>query len=163
MVKYQNSHAYDDGIYYPAFKLVKSVARGSAYAATSEYDSLTIHTQRDLLADKIKKYTEKSLEITDPGIFKITRVIIRSILPDPSIEENIKKVVAKEKELEAKKLEVEIAETQKVINNAITESLSPNILRQLELEVIREACKVGTCIMSLNDATMQPLIQVKQK
>lgn len=150
------------GIWFPAYDLVRSTARAASYNTISQYDSLTIHQQRDKIKEEIRKETQDVLNRTDPNLFTITKVIIRDVKTDQSIEESIKLAVARNKELEAKEIELDIAKKQVEINEAVTSSLTPEILEQLKFEVIREACQKGTCILSLNgDSGAVPVLNVK--
>jgi hypothetical protein len=51
---------------------------------------------------------QAALDSNDPAVFEVTRVVIGSILTDPSIEESIREAVANQKRLEAKQVMVEI-------------------------------------------------------
>jgi len=162
-IKYSGRDRKTNGIWYPAYDLVRSVARAAAYDAVSEYDSLTIHQQRDKIKEQIRASTQSVLDKTDADIFQITKVIIRDVKTDPSIEQSIKLAVARNKELEAKSIELEIARKQVEINEALTLSLTPEILEQKRLEVIESACKAGTCILSLGDSSATPVYNVNGK
>ena len=63
-----------------------------------------MHKVRDQIAGSIKLRLQETLDSNDAGVFTVTRVVIRSILTDPSIEE----AVANQKRLEAKQVMVEI-------------------------------------------------------
>lgn len=162
-IKYSGRDRKNNGIWYPAYDLVRSVARAACYDAVSEYDSLTIHQQRDKIKEQIRLSTQNVLDKTDSGIFKVTKVIIRDVKTDPSIEQSIKLAVARNKELEAKAIELEIARKQVEINEALTLSLTPEILEQKRLEVIESACAAGTCILSMGDASASPVYDVSRK
>lgn len=165
-VKYSGRDHKGDGlggVWYPAYDLVRSIARASVYTTISGYDSLTIHQQRETIKEEIRAGTQKVLDKTDPGIFKITKVVIREVKTDPSIENSIKIAVARNKELEAKTTELEIAQKQVEINEVVTNSLTPEILEQMKLEVIREACSKGTCILSLDQGSgATPVLNVRR-
>lgn len=109
-VKYANAHQYDgeSDSYFPAYRLVFREARRAAYETVAEIDSLTMHKKREQIADSIKVRLQETLDSNDPDIFVITRVVIRSVLTDPSIEESIREAVANQKRLEAKQVMVEI-------------------------------------------------------
>jgi regulator of protease activity HflC (stomatin/prohibitin superfamily) len=109
-VKYANAHQYDQesGSYFPAYRLVYREARRAAYETVAQIDSLTMHKRREQIADSIKSRLQETLESNDPGVFEVTRVVIRSVLTDPSIEESIREAVANQKRLEAKQVMVEI-------------------------------------------------------
>ena len=109
-VKYANAHQYDpeSDSYFPAYRLVYREARRAAYETVAEIDSLTMHKRREQIADSIKVRLLETLEANDPGVFEVTRVVIRSVMTDPSIEESIREAVANQKRLEAKQVMVEI-------------------------------------------------------
>ena len=109
-VKYANAHQYDEesDSYFPAYRLVYRESRRAAYETVARIDSLTMHKKREQIADFIKTRLQETLDSNDPDVFEVTRVVIRSILTDPSIEESIREAVANQKRLEAKQIMVEI-------------------------------------------------------
>lgn len=111
-VKYQAQSEYVDGVYYPASVMVGSIARSVIYDTVSKYESLVIHTKREELEGTIKENIQKELNVNDPDTFTITRVVARSIVTDPSIEQQIQKSVAAQKQLEQMSVQEEIAKKQ---------------------------------------------------
>ena len=109
-VKYANAHQYDaeSDSYFPAYRLVYREARRAAYETVAKIDSLTMHKKREQISGSIKARLQEALDANDPGVFMVTRVVIRSVLTDPSIEESIREAVANQKRLEAKQVMVEI-------------------------------------------------------
>ena len=109
-VKYATAHQHDaeSDSYFPAYRLVFREARRAAYETVAKIDSLTMHKKREQIAQSIKTRLQETLESNDPGVFEVTRVVIRSVLTDPSIEESIREAVANQKRLEAKQVMVEI-------------------------------------------------------
>lgn len=109
-VKYANAHQFDQesASYFPAFRLVYRETRRAAYETVAEIDSLTMHKKREQISDSIKSRLQQTLDANDPGVFEVTRVVIRSVLTDPSIEASIREAVANQKRLEAKQVMVEI-------------------------------------------------------
>ncbi len=109
-VKYANAHQYDreSDSYFPAYRLVYREARRAAYETVAKIDSLTMHKKREQIGGSIKARLQDALDSNDPGVFEVTRVVIRSVLTDPSIEESIREAVANQKRLEAKQVMVEI-------------------------------------------------------
>jgi regulator of protease activity HflC (stomatin/prohibitin superfamily) len=71
-----------------------------------------MHTRRDQLADAIRTNMQAELEKADQGVFGVTRVVIRSVMTDPSIEEAIRAAVANQKKLEAMAVQTEIAKKE---------------------------------------------------
>ena len=51
--------------------------------------------------DHIARKIQEELDRTDKGVFSISRVVIRSVQTDPSIEQSIQQAVANQKKLEA--------------------------------------------------------------
>ncbi len=136
MVKYAASASRGaDGVYLPAYGLVVREARSAIYQKVSEIDSLQLHKQRDLLQTSVLDELQSRLEQSDPGDFQITRVVVRALNTDPSIEAAIRDAVEAEKRLEAKQVQVEIAkkdaeieierargiaEANRIINSSLT-------------------------------------------
>ena len=78
-IKYANRNAWDRnvGVWYPAYNLVRSFARESAYSAVAKYDSLEIHKHRDTLRDEIQASLQKKLDEADENVFQIRKVVVR--------------------------------------------------------------------------------------
>jgi regulator of protease activity HflC (stomatin/prohibitin superfamily) len=109
-VKYaQTSGRGSDGIYLPAYGLVIREARSAIYEQVSKIDSLQLHKQRESLQTDVLSELQNRLEKSDPGDIVITRVVVRALNTDPSIEAAIRDAVEAEKRLEAKAVQVEIA------------------------------------------------------
>ncbi|MDX1507429.1 MAG: SPFH domain-containing protein [Woeseiaceae bacterium] len=98
-----------DGIYLPAYGLVVREARSTIYEQVSEIDSLQLHKRREALQTAVLEELQARLERSDPGDIQITRVVVRALNTDPSIEAAIREAVEAEKRLEAKQVQVEIA------------------------------------------------------
>lgn len=153
-VKYAGTRARgSDGAWYPAYGLVHQEARGAAYDAVSKIESLELHKSRDQLAIAIAERLQAKLDNSDSGVFTVSRVIIRALNTDPSIEQSIQLAVQNEKKLEAKKLEVDIARQDAQIeierskgvaeaNRIINESLTPEYLQH----------EINTALLSFADS-----------
>jgi regulator of protease activity HflC (stomatin/prohibitin superfamily) len=96
----------------PAYQLVYRVARNAAYEQVAKVDSLVMHTRRDDLSSAMLDMMQKELDEADPGVFRVTRVVIRAVATDPSIEESIRNAVANQKKLEAMEVQTQIAEKE---------------------------------------------------
>ena len=109
-VKYAQSAARGtDGVFMPAYGLVVREARSAIYEQVSKIDSLQLHKQRESLQSNVMQELQRRLENSDPGDIIITRVVVRALNTDPSIEAAIRDAVEAEKRLEAKQVQVEIA------------------------------------------------------
>jgi SPFH domain / Band 7 family len=102
----------DEGYMVPAYNLVLRVARNTAYEEVAKVDSLVMHTRRDELSDAMHANMQEELDKTDPGVFKVTRVVVRAVITDPSIEESIRNAVANQKRLEAMEVQTQIAQKE---------------------------------------------------
>lgn len=135
-IKYANqSSEVTDGVIFPALELVRRIARNVAYEEVARIESLVVHTKRDELAAAIATNIQQELDHNDKGVFHVTRVVVRSITTDPSIEQSIQQAVANQKKLEAMAVQTEIAkkeaeikiteakgiaEAQRIISNSLT-------------------------------------------
>jgi len=160
-VKYANAHIREDGYVYPAYGLIRSQGRSAVYKAVADVDSLLIHKNRDALAVVIKEKLQSLLDVDDPSIFTITKIIVKQAVTDPSLEESIQLNTKKDKEFEAKEKEVQIKEQEALANEALTASLSPNIMRIKELDAMVKACQKNTCIIDFTNGSVKPLINIK--
>jgi regulator of protease activity HflC (stomatin/prohibitin superfamily) len=143
------------GAYLPAFNLVERYTRGSVYDTVSEYDSLTIHTKRSDLERSIQEKIQRDLNNSDPETFTITKVIVRQLLTDPTLEQSIQQAVRVQKDIEAKTQQVELAkaEAERVrvealgeaaANRIISESIDDRLLRLRQIEAMRAFAHEGT-------------------
>ena len=98
-----------DGIWLPAYGLVVREARAAIYEKVSEIESLRLHKERELLQNEVLSELQGRLEQSDSGDIFVTRVVVRALNTDPSIEAAIRDAVEAEKRLEAKQVQVEIA------------------------------------------------------
>ncbi|MEE4162726.1 MAG: SPFH domain-containing protein [Woeseiaceae bacterium] len=98
-----------DGVWLPAYGLVVREARAAIYEKVSEIESLQLHKQRELLQNEVLSELQGRLEQSDSGDIYVTRVVVRALNTDPSIEAAIRDAVEAEKRLEAKQVQVEIA------------------------------------------------------
>lgn len=106
------SARHDDGYLMPAYELVWRIARNACYEEIAKLDSLVIHTQREQLGQAIEKKLQEELDKNDPGVFVVSRAVIRSVQTDPSIEQSIQQAVANQKKLEAMQVQTEIAKKE---------------------------------------------------
>lgn len=142
-LKYSNRTAADGSVHYAGYYLVRSLGREAAYSAVARYDSLQVHKNREAIGAAILAETQKQLDADDPGVYTVTKVIIRNATTDPSVEKSILLAVQKDKELEAVTKQVQILEQQALANAQLQVSLTPEILTQQYLEVLGTAAESG--------------------
>ena len=135
MVKYANASQSAPGAILPAYGVVYREARGTIYEEVSKVDSLNLHRQRDALQISIQDGLQERLSSKDADALVISRVVVRALNTDPSIEDSIREAVANQKKLEAKQISVDIAkkdaeieverakgiaEANRIINDSLT-------------------------------------------
>lgn len=149
------------GLWLPAFHFVESVAKGEIADVISKTESLVIHTQRNALEADIKDALQKTLEASDPGAFEITRVIVKQVLTDPTIEASIRNVVNKDKELEAARKSVQIADQNAQAVAKTANTLTPQFLQHEYNMVLMEFAKHGGTVI-LDGSSSSKMINLKQ-
>ena len=174
-VKYAGQSGYLDYIKVtaPLYHLVYNTARSAVYTTISEHNSLVMHTQRDKLEMAIKDSLQTDLASTDNNSITITRVVIRNVKTDESIEASIRNAVAKEKELDAIHISVKIASESANIeiakargvataNAIIQKTLTREYLQHETNQVLLEFAKGGKSNTIIIPANMQvaPLINI---
>lgn len=161
-IKYANRDAREGrgDAWYPAYELVRSYARNAIYAEVAKYNSLEIHKNRESIARAVRTAVQQQLDRDDPGVFAVTKVIVRDVRTDISIEQSIKLAVAKNKELEAKTIELDIARKQEEINKVLDASLTPAVLEQRRLDVQLAAIEKGANVNLFLGQNVTPLVQV---
>jgi regulator of protease activity HflC (stomatin/prohibitin superfamily) len=166
MVKYASA-AYrgEDGAFLPAYGLVMREGRSTIYRQVAQIDSLDLHRQREVLQSAVQQELQARLDESDPGVFTITRVVVRALNTDPSIEAAIQQAVQAEKQLEAKQVQVQIAVQDANIeierargiaqaNEIINASLTPEYL-QHEINVALQQFAEGGGSVVVIPANMQ--------
>jgi len=148
-----------DGVYMPAYGLMYREARSAIYEQVAKIDSLQLHKQREILQSTVLDELQGRLERTDPGDLIITRVVVRALNTDPSIEAAIREAVEAEKRLEAKQVQVEIAKKDAEIeierakgiaeaNNIINSSLTREYLQhEVNTALLRFADNDGSVVV----------------
>ena len=173
-IKYKGQSAYDKGLYFPAHNLIASLARGAAYDQIAKLDSLVIHTKRDQIELGIKTALQSELDAADKGVFRITRIVVRSVVTDPSIEQSIRNAVSAQKQLEQieiqnqialKQAEIKVTEARGIAeaNRVINSTLTREYLQHETNQVLAEFAKSGKSNTVVIPANMQtaPLINIK--
>ncbi|MBY0484590.1 SPFH domain-containing protein [Nitrosomonas sp.] len=161
----------DDGLYYPGFGLLERLTRGVIYDTIAHFESLTLHTKRSEVEAAILKQIQDELDKTDPGVFSVTKVVIRQVVTDPALEQSIRAAVQMQKQVEAKQNELELAkaEAARMIveaqgtadsNDIISKSLTPSYLRYKEIEAMQSFAHEGTHTVVLPSG-INPLVSIK--
>jgi regulator of protease activity HflC (stomatin/prohibitin superfamily) len=169
----QSARMENEDFWVPAYNLVFSVSRNIIYEEVARIDSLVVHTRRDDIGAEIKKNLQLELDKNDPGVFQVSRVILRSITTDPAIEESIRLAVSNQKKLEAMKVQVDIAQKEAEVkiteakgiaesNHIINQSLTREYLQHeanLALLKFAEKGNTNTVVVPAN-MSVAPLISI---
>ena len=147
--------------YFVGYTLVEQVARSVIFDKISEHDSLTIHQQRNIIEVAIKEQLQEELDKNDAGAFKITRVIIKGVATDKSVEESFRRRVTAEKDLETANLQQERAKIEAETNNIKTSGLTDKVLAEKWIDALKVMSQNGnnTFIIGLDDS--QKILNMK--
>lgn len=165
MVKYANASRSAPGAILPAYGIVYREARGAVYEEIAKIDSLELHKLRDALQTSIQDSLQERLADRDGDALRVSRVVVRALNTDPSIEASIREAVANQKKLEAKQISVEIAKKDAEIeierargiaeaNNIINDSLTAQYL-QHEINVALQSFAENEGQLVVMPANMQ--------
>lgn len=148
-------------VYFSSYDLLYSYARSITYQVVSDYDSLSAHLHRSKIATEIKQRLQAELDQNDMGVFLVTKVIIRNLVTDKSIEDSIRIAIEEKKKLERKEIELKVSELQVKINKNITKYLTDAILKKQYYETIEKTCKTNNCTFILGSDKVTPLLNIK--
>lgn len=169
--KYAGQNARSNhGEWYAGYILLENLSRTAVYEEVAKQDSLTIHQHRDEVAEAVKKNVQTELDKSDPGTFTVTRVVMRQVITDPAIEQSILANVQMQKQVEAKKAELELARAEaartvaeaegtakrnQILNASITDSL----IRYKQALAMEECASNQHCTMIVGNAT--PIVNTR--
>jgi len=151
----------NSAILWPMYGLVKSVSQSEIANAVSTIESMTIHTKREELEKQVRAAVQANLDASDPGAFTVTRVVVRGIKTDPSVENAIRQVVAKNKELEAATLDVKIAQQRAEANAKTAQTLTPEFLQHEYYGVLRDFAQHGGTLI-LDGSASNKILNVQK-
>jgi regulator of protease activity HflC (stomatin/prohibitin superfamily) len=136
-----------EGFIRPGYVLIENMARGIVSDEVSGFDSLTLHQNRTDLEVAIKNALTEQLNKSDPGYFEITRVVVSSLLTDPSVEESIRKNIAMTNEIDTAKKEVQkkLEEANAMMKTA--NALTPMLLQHEYIKAIDKCAANPDCTL----------------
>lgn len=157
----------------PSYRLVLTLARNAIYQEVAKINSLLVHQQRDQIAGQVQTRLQRELDANDPGAFQVSRVVVRTVVTDPAIEQAIQDAVNQQKRLEAMQIRTQIAQKEAEIrlteavgiakaNEAINHSLTPEYLQHEANEVLKLFAQKGGTSTVILPASMSatPLISI---
>lgn len=137
----------DESFIRPGYILIDNVARGIVSDQVSEFDSLTLHQNRTDLEAVIKASLTAQLDKTDPGYFEITRVVVSSLLTDPSVEESIRKNIAMTNEIDTARKEVQKKLEEANAMTKTANALTPMLLQHEYIQAIDKCASNSGCTL----------------
>lgn len=155
-----NASIKDDAIWLPGYTIVKSASLSQLGTIVSGMESMTVHAKRDQLEAAARASIQKTLDESDPNKFIITQIIVRDVTTDNTIEESIRTVVAKGKELEAAKLSVAIAEKNAEATAKTAATLTPSFLQHEYNQVLMTFAKTGGNTLVLDGSSSSKILQL---
>ncbi len=176
VIKYANqSEALADSTHVmgPCYRLVQTLARNAIYQEVAMINSLQVHQQREQISAHVEARLQRELDANDPRTFQVTRVVVRTVVTDPAIEQAIQDAVNQQKRLEAMEIRTKIAQKEAEIrlteavgiakaNEAINHSLTPEYLQHEANESLRLFARSGGTATIVLPASMSatPLISI---
>jgi hypothetical protein len=179
IAKFMSTHAgasakfQGEGFARPGYYLVSNLAKGAIYDAVTEYDSLALNQSRTELEGKILTQTQRLLD-ADPsvkGTFVVTRVVVRKIQTDPTIDQAIQQTVLAQQQLAQKENQAQVAhkdaeirrinaEGQANANTELQKTLTPAFL-QHEYNLALQSCASNEHCTMIIGQSGNTLIQAK--
>lgn len=161
----QSAKMQGDDFSRAGYFLVQNVSKGQLSDEVSKLDSLTLHQNRQKLEDAVRISVQKELD-SDPnirGTFEVTRVVVRTVMTDPTIENSIRQAVSAQKELEAKEkalliakkdadIEKARADGKAAANAALNQTLTKDYLQHEYNEALLQCAQRPNCTMIVGTA-----------
>lgn len=136
-----------DSFIRPGYVLIHNVGSGVINDSVSHFDSLTMHQNRTALELEIKTNLQTALNIEEPGMFQITRVIVTDLHTDPSIEASIRQAIMAQKQVETATQIVQVKKQEALANEQVAQSLTAPYLQHEYNQALLECAKNEHCTM----------------
>lgn len=126
--KNRSFHSEANGDVYLMYNYVVQNARNAIYKAARRYEALDMADNRDAMEAIVKEEITKNLsEEKLDGVITITQVMIRNVVPAPSVVQSANDLVRAKNELKQKEVEVKTAEAEARRMNALANQGSQSI------------------------------------
>lgn len=153
-------------------RYVKRHALEAIFKAAAKYDSAEIHKHRDEIAADVTSELQKSLNKEMPGVFVIPGATVRTLTTDSKLEDSIRQAAQVQFETQRAEGQKQLAEAQAEVrlikaradaeaNHVIAQSLTPMLVRKMEIEAEASFAKEGTHTVFLGNGSASPLVNVK--
>lgn len=152
-------------------RFVKRFALEAVYKAAAKYPADVIHTKREEIAADVALELQTALDKAMPSTFIISGATVRQMITDPKLEEAITRAAQIQFEIDRAKEAKALAEANAAVklteaqaaadaNRIIAQSLSPMLIKKMEIEAEAKFAKEGTHTVLLGGGAT-PLINVK--
>lgn len=152
-----------DGVWLPGYNMIMSLTRSIAMDAVSKFDSLTIHTQRNLLEADIMQQLQEELERGSPNTFIIDRVTVSNLKTDESIEASIRDNVTASKRLDTATKNTQIKMEEAKAIDAVNPSLTEEYLRHEYNMAITACASNPKCTLIVDGSGSSKILSVGGK
>lgn len=153
-------------------RYVKRHALEAVFKATAKYDSGEIHKHRDEIAADVTSSLQSSLNKEMPGVFTIPGATVRTLTTDTKLENSIRQAAQVHFETERAEGQKALAEAQAEVrlikaradaeaNRVIAQSLTPMLVRKMEIEAEASFAKDGTHTVFLGNGNATPIVNLK--
>lgn len=150
----------DDRAVRPGYILIDKLARGASSSAVAKFDSQQLHTSREALENEIRTMLQGDLDASDPGMFRITRVNISSLLTDSSIEDSIRSNIQAQNEVRTATERVRVREQEAEANLKLAGSLTPAFLQYEYIKAIEKCAERQGCTLIIGGGSVTPLLNM---
>lgn len=144
----------------PGYFLVENTAKGVVMDKVSEFDSLTLHQSRSDLEMSVKKALQDELDKSDQGFFEITRVVVTSLLTDPSVEDSIRKNIQMNNEIDTAMKEVRKKKEEADAMMKTAAALTPLLVQHEYVKAIEKCAGNNGCTLIVGGGGSVPLINL---
>lgn len=152
-----------DGVMVAGEKFVTRNAREAVLDSVKQFKADEVHLKREEITGLIATKLQTELNKEMPETFIIHGVTARALVTDTKLEQSIREAAQVQFELQKKLQQEEVAKADGKIllqrakdeaaaNNEVSKSLTPQLLRKMELEAQRAFAKEGTHTIVLGNA-----------
>lgn len=151
-------------------RFVKRFALEAVYKSASKHEADVIHTKREEIAADVAQELQKALNKAMPDTFIISGATVRQMITDPKLEAAITKAAQMQFEIDRATEQKALAEAQAAVklthaqaeadaNRIVASSLTPMLIRKMEIESQTAFAKQGTHTVLMGGGA-SPLLNV---
>ena len=131
----------------PGYVLIENLSRGIVSDEVSGFESLTLHQNRTDLEAAIKNALSEQLNKSEAGYFEVTRVVVSSLLTDPSVEQSIRDNIAMNNQIDTARKEVQKKKEEADAMMKTANALTPMLLQHEYIKAIDKCASNPGCTL----------------